>query len=235
MDTNTGDPPSHELLARWQNGDQKAGEFLFHRYYDRLERFFLNKLALAVEDLVHQTLLGAIEGLERLRDPAKFESYLFAIAYNVLRTHLRELYKHRGQRDIDDLPIEEIAPGPITILTEHEEEYLLLMALRRIPHELQVILELHYWEQRTTADIADILDMPVGTVRSRMQRARKRVGEAIATLDTSPELLESTTSNLDDWAAACRRRIEEMSRSRESPGELVIGGSPDESAVTVDA
>ena len=203
-------PADHELLARWQGGDKRAGQELFHRYYDRIERFFLTKISVGVEDLVQETFIGCLKGHHRLRDPTKFGHYLFRIAYNVLNSHLRHLYKRNEEWRDDSLSMADITPGPVTILTEREQERLLLMALRRIPWQLQVILELHYWEEKTMADIADIVDIKVGTVKSRMKRARELLSEAIRSLDSSPELLESTVSNLDDWVVSCRELLERM-------------------------
>ena len=56
---------------------------------------------------------------------------------------------------------------------QHEEQRLLLEALRRIPLDLQIAIELHYWEGMSGPDLAQVLDIPEGTVRSRLRRARE--------------------------------------------------------------
>ena len=212
------DLEDQELLRRWQSGDLGAGHELFHRYYDRVERFFLTKVSQGVEDLVQETFMGCLKGHKDVKDPAKFSHYLFRIAYNVLNTYLRKRYQQGAAWHGEELSVEDIAPGPITILTERQEQRLLLMALRRIPWQMQVMLELHYWEHKTMADIAAIVELKVGTVKSRMSRARELLLDAVVSLDESPELLHSTASNLNDWVENCRQLLARLQdRARPAP------------------
>lgn len=192
------------LLERWRRGDASAGEELFERYYDLLERFFLNKITGEIQDLVQETFIACVEGRDRVQDSARFRSYLFSIAYNVLRGYLRKIYRGGERLDLDQLSVQQVAPGPGTQLGDRREQRLLLEALRNIPINYQVILELHYWEQMTTEDMARILDLPVGTVRSRLRRGRELIEEAMSRLASSPEELQSTITRIDDWAERCR-------------------------------
>jgi RNA polymerase sigma-70 factor (ECF subfamily) len=80
----------------------------------------------------------------------------------------------------------------------------LLEALRGIPVEYQVALELHYWEQMSDADIARALDLPLGTTKSRIRRGRQLLAERIAHVATSESELQSTLGNLDQWANELR-------------------------------
>lgn len=192
------------LLERWRQGDADAGEELFERYYDIVERFFLNKVTGDVQDLVQETFTACVEARDRVKDRARFRSYLFSIAYNVLRAHLRNRYRDGQQLDVDELSVQQVAPGPGTQLGDRREQRLLLEALRNIPIAYQVILELHYWEQMTTEDMAEILNLPVGTVRSRLLRARELLAQAMSRLAGSAEELQSTVTRIDDWAERCR-------------------------------
>ncbi|HWN68565.1 MAG TPA: sigma factor-like helix-turn-helix DNA-binding protein, partial [Haliangium sp.] len=81
-------------------------------------------------------------------------------------------------------------------------------ALRGIPVDYQVILELHYWEQMNTEDMAEALALPVGTVRSRLRRARELLEQAMGRLAESPGELQSTLTRLDDWAERCRQEMQ---------------------------
>ncbi len=195
------------LLDRWRRGDQVAGEQLFESYYDTIERFFLNKVTSGVADLVQETFVACVEARDRVRDSSKFRSYLFSIAYNVLRAHLRRNYRGAREFNLDDMSVCDVNPGPGTVMTHQREQRLLLEALRSIPVEYQIILELHYWEQMITADIADTLSLPLGTVRSRLRRARELLEQALSELSTTPNELHSTVTKLDDWADKCRRDI----------------------------
>lgn len=196
------------LLERWRSGDQSAGEQLFERYYEPVERFFINKLSHQITDLVQETFIACIESRDRLKDPRKFRNFLFTVAHNVLYGHFRRNYRREGGAiDFEEVSVFDLAPGPSTVAVRNSEERLLLEALRRIPVRSQVLLELFYWEEMKTADIAAVLDLPVGTVRSRIRKARQLLEQAMGRMEKRPEILESTKSNLEDWARGCRRQM----------------------------
>jgi RNA polymerase sigma-70 factor (ECF subfamily) len=199
-----------ELIEAWRSGQQEAGEALFERYYDSVYRFFCNKLGADTRDLMQQTFMACVEGRDRLRGGASFRSYLFAVAHNVLRVHLRTRYR-ADLVDLDSVTAYELSPGPSTILTRSREEQLLLQALRSIPLEQQMLLELRYWEELKSSDIAEILGVPDNTVRSRLHRAHGSLKAAMERLAASPAEVASTIDNLDEWARRCRMQLVEPS------------------------
>ena len=205
-----------ELLDAWRSGNLAAGEELFERYYHTMVRFFSNKLQDSIADLVQQTFMACVEGRDRMRDTSSFRSYLFAVAHNKFRAHLRARY--RGSRaangsgepeepDFATLTIQDFAPGPSTLVVRHREQRLLLEALRHIPVDYQLLIELRYWEQLKTIEIAEILGVPHATVRSRLRLAHGHLKEALGSLAHSPRELESTVTRLDDWARLCREQV----------------------------
>ncbi|HEY6176495.1 MAG TPA: sigma-70 family RNA polymerase sigma factor [Kofleriaceae bacterium] len=201
------DPTDGELLERWRAGDSESGEALFERYYDILERFFVNKLNDAVPDLVQDTFTRCVQNHDRIRDD-QFRLYLFGIAYNVLKEHLRARYRGGTPLDMSQASVYDLAPGPVTLVVRRREHRLLLEALRTIPIEDQVILELHYWENLTTDDIAEVLGIPVGTARGRLQRAREKLGEVMQRLTESSQDLTTTVASLEGWAKECRDHLD---------------------------
>jgi len=192
------------LVEAWRSGDRQAGEALFRRHFQGVTRFFRNKFSAGIDDLVQQTFMALLEGRERLASGANFRSYLFGIAHNVMRANLRALARQRAF-DPSSSAIVDLDPGASTMVGRRQEQRLLLLALRRIPIESQVILELVYWEQLNAAEIAEIVGVPHSTMRSRIQRARQLLSQVIEKLGESPALIESTLSGLDDWALAIRR------------------------------
>jgi RNA polymerase sigma-70 factor (ECF subfamily) len=200
------EPGDAALLQRWRDGDRAAGTALFERYYRPVERFFLNKVTGEIRDLVQETFAGLVAGRDRLRDPDRFRPYLFSIAYNVLRAHLRARYRRGTPVDLDHISTHDLDPGPGSMLVDKREQRLLLEGLRTIPIADQTLLELYYWEDAQTADIADVLGIPRGTVKSRLRAARKRLEAELARLAASPEVLASTLSGLETWARKCRER-----------------------------
>lgn len=195
-----------DLIEAWRSGQRQAGEALFERYYDSVYRFFCNKLGQDTRDLVHQTFVACVEGRDRLRAGSSFRSYLFAVAHNVLRMHLRARYR-ADLADLDSVTAEELAPGPSTILTRSREERLLLHALRCISLEQQMLLELRYWEELRSPEIAEILGVPDNTVRSRLHRAHASLKLALERLAETPAELATTLDNLDAWARRCREQL----------------------------
>jgi RNA polymerase sigma-70 factor (ECF subfamily) len=201
-------PTDAELLERWRTGHSTSGEALFERYYDSLERFFLNKVPNAVGDLVQETFTRCVASQARLRDEGHFGRYLIGIAKNVLNVHLREHYRRGVPIDLEQVTMCDLEPGPRTLVARRREHRLLLEALRNIPVGDQIVLELHYWEDFKTEDIADALEIPVGTAKGRLQRARERLEQAMSRLAESPNELESTMARLEDWAKECRADLD---------------------------
>ncbi len=81
---------------------------------------------------------------------------------------------------------------------------LLLAALRTVPLEAQVILELYYWEHLSGTELAAVLGVGEDTARTRLRRARLLVGEALQRLTAPKETLASTLADLDSWARSVR-------------------------------
>jgi RNA polymerase sigma-70 factor (ECF subfamily) len=200
-----------DLLERWRTGDSSSGEVLFQRYYGMVERFFVNKVRSAVEDLVQETFARSVASREAIN--AQFRLYMFGIAYNVLKAHLRERYRDGQPPDIEEVSSHDLEPGPGTLLVRRREHRLLLEGLRNIPVDDQVVLELHYWEDLKTDEISEVLAIPVGTARGRLQRARTKLGEAMHRLTESRQELASTVARLEDWAKECRSHLDNL------PGE----------------
>lgn len=209
------------LFDAWRAGDKRAGRQLFERYYDPLYRFFRNKAGADAVDLVQKTLLGALEGMSRYRGDGSFRSWLFGVAYRQLHSHYRSQVSDRARFDLDagTLSVFDLDPTPSRVLAERSEQRLLLEALRRIPIELQVALELHYWEQLSDVEIARVLELPLGTAKSRIRRGRLLLAERMAEVAGSPEELRGTLENLDMWAEQLRKLALEGARD---PGEKKI-------------
>ena len=197
-----------ELLEAWRSGDAAAGEMLFARHYRSLKRFFRNKVtADRLPDLIQETFVASVESRDRITDSSRFRPYLLRIAYHVFCAHVRERYRGGREADLDDFSLAAVETSASVLVARAQEQRLLLEGLRKIPVNYQVVLELHYWEDLTTKEIAQILDVPAGTIRSRLQRARDALEAAMTSAARSPALLESTLTRLEDWAADCGRGL----------------------------
>ena len=193
-----------QLLAAWRAGDREAGNQLFARYFSRVFRFFRNKIDRGVEDLVQRTFMACVEGRDRLRADTSFRSYLFGAAHNLLRAHLRSERSFAREEDVDLHPVVDMGASPTSLLGVHEEQRLLLAALRRLPLGDQTLLELYYWEHLSGLELAAVLAVPENTARTRLRRARLRLEQELAELAAGSERLRSTVDNLERWAESLR-------------------------------
>jgi RNA polymerase sigma factor (sigma-70 family) len=198
-------PDDVELLTAWRRGDRTAGQQLFSRYYEAVARFFFNKVGDAGKDLIQRTFLACLEGLPGLRAEGSFRSYLFAIAYRQLCRHYRT---NRNDRiDLVSISVAALDPSIVGLLADREEMRLFLAALRELPLDLQVALELHYWEKCQVAEIAAALELPEGTVKSRLRRGRELLRATIDRLAARPDLATSTIQGMETWARDVRAQV----------------------------
>ena len=206
------DERSDEALARaWASGDLSAGDQLLRRYSGIILRFFRNKVAARdLDDLAQKVLEGCVRGIQRFREDAKFSTYLIQIAHNVLVSHYRK-QSSRGKvfndHELVQHSVEELRPGLVTMMVAGEQQQLLLAGLRRLPLETQILLELYYYENKAAPELSEILDIPLGTVRSRLRRAKAKLQEIIREVGAEPTLTESTINDLDGWARRVRNQM----------------------------
>ncbi|MDC0671854.1 RNA polymerase sigma factor [Nannocystis radixulma] len=189
-----------ELLTRWRAGDAAAGSALVRRHVATLARFFRGKTG-DLADVVQQTLTACVQARDRLPEGLEFRAWLLGIARNVLLHDLRR----RGRKPEPDLLDDQglAAPSvlsPSRAVAARAERRLLLRALRRLPYDLQWLIELHYWEDLRQDDVAVILEIPPGTVKSRLSRAKRLLRAEIEALAADPALRASTVDDLDRWA-----------------------------------
>jgi RNA polymerase sigma factor (sigma-70 family) len=194
------------LLQRWRDGDPSAGSGLLERHFAGLYRFFVGKVTRDVDDLIQQTFLACVEGRDRFRGEgrASFRAYLYGIARNLLYGHYRSRSNERFDAVVTSL--EDLAPSPSQLIDGAAQERVLAAALRRIPVDAQVLLELHYWEGLTHQELAEVMDLSLGVIKGRIQRAKDLLRAKVAELDAlGPGALGGSVADLDRWVAASAR------------------------------
>lgn len=180
MSTQSYDPRADELLAiRCQLGERAAFDALITRWHEALWRY-LRRLANDDEiarDLAQDTWLRVLRGIASLREPAKLRPWLFGIARRVAMDRLRFAYARRGAEDV----VLEDLPGDDTPQDQEADFAAIDSALAGLPVEEREILTLFYLRELSIADIAGLLVLPVGTVKSRLHRARHELRHALET------------------------------------------------------
>jgi RNA polymerase sigma-70 factor (ECF subfamily) len=191
-----------DLLERWRAGDAAAGNVLVRRHFSRVYRFFKSKLDRGAEDLAQQTFLGVVEGRDRIRDGASFKGYVFGIARRQLMLVLRKRYRRPEPIDLDAMSmsilVNEDSPSPSQVVAQRHEQRLLVAALRTLPVDYQIALELHYWEEMGVADIAQVLDASPGTIKSRLSRGRSALQRAVERMASQRGLVKLAGGDLGD-------------------------------------
>jgi RNA polymerase sigma-70 factor (ECF subfamily) len=197
-----------ELLERWGAGDRAAGDALFERHFTGLFRFFRSKVDdAAAEDLTQATFLACVAGRDRFRAESSMRTYLFAIARKQLLMHYRKRSRNDRVIVLDSVSVAELGGSPSEKLGASEEQRLLLSALRRIPVDFQIAIELYYWEGLAVAELAEVLEIAEGTVRSRLARARERLAAVMGDIAESPALAQATISGFEHWARELREAL----------------------------
>ncbi|MEM6995248.1 MAG: sigma-70 family RNA polymerase sigma factor [Myxococcota bacterium] len=191
-----------ELLDAWRAGDASAADALLQRHFATLRRFFRNKVSTGAEDLIQRTLLKCVERRDRYPSAWSFRRYVLVAARDQLYEHLR---KHSGVNfDASVRSLHDLGSSPSAAAARRERHQLLHEALRRIPVELQVALELYYWEELRAKDLAEILELPVGTVRSRLRRRLEQLREQIGLLSDSGTDPTQSIDEVERWSNALR-------------------------------
>jgi RNA polymerase sigma-70 factor (ECF subfamily) len=130
-------------------------------------------------DATQETFISAWRRIRELRDPDRFDAWLQRIAVNAARMTLRA----RGRRRIREIPAGDVAALAVAadrVAPERSDADVLAAALDRIPTDQRTILVLHHLEGHGVAELAEILAVPVGTVKSRLHTARRALEGALA-------------------------------------------------------
>jgi RNA polymerase sigma-70 factor (ECF subfamily) len=174
------------LLERWRGGEREAGEALFARHFEDVRRFFEHKCAGAADELTQQTFLACVRSRDQFRGHSSFRTYLFTIARHELYRHLRKASRDGDRLDFSVTSIEEVITTPGTKLARQQDVERLRAALRTLPADQQLMLELCYWHELDTAALAEVFELNVATVRTRLFRARRALAEKLAEVADLP-------------------------------------------------
>jgi RNA polymerase sigma factor (sigma-70 family) len=160
-------------LAQIAMGDRAAFERLYRRYYDRLFRFALRVTGRmnVVEDVINDTMIVIWRKADGYRAAARPSTWIFGIAYRkALKALSREL---RAPETMDELP--EVEQPPADSLDRESLHAAIRQAVMRLPPEHRAVVDLTFFSNRSYEEAAQILDCPVGTVKSRMFHARAKL------------------------------------------------------------
>ena len=181
-----------ELVRRVQRGDRSAFDLLFlrhrHKIHGLVSRFVRREEE--IDDVVQDSFIRAYRALPRFRLESAFYTWLYRIAINTAKNYLTAQNRRPStlQGDIDEIELSE-ATGALTELGDPENEYLtgelevaIRKALNALPDDLKNAVTFREFDGLSYEQIAEIMDCPVGTVRSRIFRAREAINKSIGFL-----------------------------------------------------
>ena len=184
------DESDEQLMLNAGQGDRNAFDELVRRYSSRMVNVAYQVLGdrELAEDVAQETFLRAYKSAARYRQISKFSTWLYTIALNLCRNELRrrkfKTYSLEGMAERDeeskvrvDIPDEKTQPD--LDLERKEAGTLVRQAVEKLPEKFKTPLVLRDIQELTYEEISEILDLPEGTVKSRINRGRLRVKEIL--------------------------------------------------------
>jgi RNA polymerase sigma-70 factor (ECF subfamily) len=167
-----------ELMLAWQRGDREALDALVARYHAPVYRYLLRLTARTelAEDLTQDCFVRLVRCGSLYQYPRPFRPWLYTIATNTLRRHLESAYhRHASVPYEEDDRLAGAAETPHLLIGPWVERDELRMALGQLSADHREVIILRYTEDFALNEIAAILHLPLGTVKTRLLRALRRM------------------------------------------------------------
>lgn len=192
MKESSTDPTDHQLVARVQKGDKRAFDLLVLKYQYKLQAIvarFISDID-EVADVTQEAFIKAYRALPNFRGDSQFYTWLYRIAVNTAKNHLVSKSRRPVTADVDITDAEQLLTHermldeatPESEILGEQLQQVIDNALGALPEDLRTALTLREFDGLSYEDIALIMDCPVGTVRSRIFRAREFVDYRILDL-----------------------------------------------------
>jgi RNA polymerase sigma-70 factor (ECF subfamily) len=173
-----------ELVARVKRGDKQAFGLLVEKYQRKLARLLqrLIRDPAEVEDVTQEAFIRAYRALPAFRGESAFYTWLYRIGVNTAKNHLMAM-RRRAPGTVDAAEAEGLEEGeqlrdintPENVLMSKEIAATVNAAIAELPEELRNAIQLREFDGMSYEEIAEMMDCPIGTVRSRIFRAREAI------------------------------------------------------------
>ena len=173
------DGDDRALIERFLGGDEKAFESLMDRYYERLDRLAWRIVGdgVAAEEIAQEAFVRAYRALPRFRGDASLYSWLYRITVNLCLTHLRR--RARPVVAPDAATVASAGGDPASRLEAKQRQALVRGAVDALPPHYRIVIVLSTLEELPYQQIASLLGVPVGTVKSRINFAKRLLREKL--------------------------------------------------------
>lgn len=180
------------LVARVQQGDKRAFDLLVLKYQYKVQAIISRfiKDSAEVHDVAQETFIKAYRALANFRGDSQFYTWLYRIAVNTSKNHLVSRGRRPPSSDIDAEEADFYAgaealrdnESPEASMATEQLETAIFEALERLPEDLRTAITLREMDGLSYEEIAEAMDCPIGTVRSRIFRAREAIDKHIGPL-----------------------------------------------------
>ena len=186
------DTTDAELVERVQQGDKRAFDLLVSKYQNKIfviiSRFISDQAE--VYDVAQDTFIKAYRALPNFRGDSQFYTWIYRIAINTAKNYLTAKGRRPPASDIDSQEAESFGIGaalkenasPEKLLMRDELKKVIFSTIEQLPDDLKTAITLREMEGLSYEEIAESMGCPVGTVRSRIFRAREAIDESIKPL-----------------------------------------------------
>ncbi|SFS39988.1 RNA polymerase sigma-70 factor, ECF subfamily [Succinivibrio dextrinosolvens] len=178
------------IVKRVQQGDVSAYNILVIKYQHKVAQIiskFVGNSA-DVNDVAQEAFIKAYKAINNFRGESSFYTWLYRIVVNAAKTYLESNSKRKNHIDVDSEEFQSIdsqgvltsRESPDKIIESQELQQVILSAMNELPEELRQAIMLREVEGMSYEDMADLLQIPLGTVRSRIFRARQFIEEKMS-------------------------------------------------------
>ncbi len=180
------------LVERVQRGDKRAFDVLVGKYQHKIANLVSRYVRdpMDIQDLVQESFIKAYRALGNFRGDSAFYTWLYRIAINTAKNHVVAQGRRPPASDIDATEAEQYDgesslkeyASPERVAMKDEIADVVVRAIDSLPEDLRTALTLREMEGMSYEEIAEVMDCPIGTVRSRIFRAREAVDRQLAPL-----------------------------------------------------
>ncbi len=187
-------PSDEDLMLSYRDGDEDAFDILYRRYEKPLLNFIYRMVmnAADAESLCQDVFLRVVRVRRKYKATAQFKAWLFRIALNLCRDRVRRM-KHRSHlslnvltlsQDDEDAELQDLIPDPssdpVKYVETDELQTLIRGAIASLPEDQHLVVILKEYQGLKFSEIADIMNCPIGTVKSLNHRAHEKLRKMLA-------------------------------------------------------
>ena len=173
----------NRLVKQFKAGDASAFEVIMKHYEPYVMGLTLRMIGdrATAEDICQEVFVKVLKGLRRFREGSTLKTWIFRIAHNTVVDHVR------SSKNLEE-PLEEPENGtkheatessPLNTLAEEQLRLEITKSMKSLQPQVREIVHLFYWDQLSVGEIGEAMDLPAGTVKTHLFRARKKLRETI--------------------------------------------------------